>query len=175
MSLSPIEFERFCASQLQLEGWSVMCTAVSGDQGADIIAESGNTRIAIQCKQYSQPVGNAAVQEAVAARIFYDADQAMVVSNASFTRSAVDLATKAAVLLLHHTKLREWGRQQVRSGPKRSLSPDDLIAALNVSGYRVAIAPNGSCSIKTPDGPRYFSSKRALIQVAERLLATRSG
>src|SRR5260364_238896 len=56
---------------------------------------------------YSQPVGNAAVQEVIAGKVFEQADLAVVVSNATFTKSARQLATSAGVLLLHHEQLSE--------------------------------------------------------------------
>jgi restriction system protein len=59
----------------------------------------------VQCKLYAQPVGNKAVQEALAAQRYYATDHAAVVSNAAFTRSAVQLARSAGVLLLHVSDL----------------------------------------------------------------------
>jgi Holliday junction resolvase len=171
MNLTPIEYEQYCASQLQLEGWAIKSTAVTGDQGADIVAESGAMRLIIQCKQYSQPVGNAAVQEVIAARIYYEGDVAMVVSNAPFTRSATELAKKATVHLLHHTKLRQWAKQNVRSKPNVGLKANELAAVLNLHGFRVARAENGGYSINTPAGVRYANTDGAFIQMAEGLLS----
>lgn len=171
MDLSPIEYEQLCASLLKLEGWCVRFTAATGDQGADVIAESGRVRLVVQCKQYSQPVGNAAVQEVLAARIYYEADLAMVVSNAPFTRAAADLAKKAAIHLLHHTKLRDWAKQHARSAPQVGLKTSDLVIALNLQGMRVIKTGNGGYSIHTPDGVRFANTEGAFIQLAERLLA----
>ena len=78
---------------------------MTGDQGADLIADMGGCRVVIQCKFYSRPVGNKAVQEAHAAIGFHAGDCAAVVSNASFTRAAKQLADANGVLLLHHDQL----------------------------------------------------------------------
>ena len=59
----------------------------------------------VQCKLYSQPVGNKAVQEAFAAKNFQGCDVAVVVSNASYTQSARQIASTTGVLLLHHDEL----------------------------------------------------------------------
>jgi hypothetical protein len=65
----------------------------------------GHRRVAIQCKKYSKPVGNRAVQEAYSAKGIYGATHAAVVTNTKFTRSAVEAAERLGVLLLHHDDL----------------------------------------------------------------------
>jgi HJR/Mrr/RecB family endonuclease len=56
--------------------------------------------VAIQCKFQSTPVGNDAVQEAIAAKQFFDCHGAAVMSNQSFTPSARRLADKCGVRLM---------------------------------------------------------------------------
>ncbi len=80
-------------------------TAVTGDQGADVLAERNGVRLVLQCKLYNQPVGNKAVQEVYAARNFQGCDIAAVVSNAAFTPSARQIAATTGVHLLHHDQL----------------------------------------------------------------------
>lgn len=104
-ALSPLEFEHWCREQLALRGWAARTTTGSGDQGADVLAERDGTRLVIQCKLQSAPVGNKAVQEVIAARQFYRCDLAAVVTNQGFTRSAADLARSAGVALLHSSDL----------------------------------------------------------------------
>jgi restriction system protein len=99
------EFEHFLSGQLEASGWSVRHTGKSGDQGADLVAEKSGVSVAVQCKLHAQPVGNKAVQEALAAQRYYATDHAAVVSNAAFTKSAVQLARSADVLLLHPSDL----------------------------------------------------------------------
>src|SRR6185437_15242650 len=64
----------------------------TGDQGCDLILTKGGEKIVCQLKRYSGPVSNKAVQEAVAAASYYGCSRAMVVTNASFTKSARKLA-----------------------------------------------------------------------------------
>ena len=80
-------------------------TKASGDQGADIIAERSGLRVVIQCKFYTSPVGNEALQQVVASRLHEHAAKAVVVSNANYTRAARQLAATTDVLLLHHDEL----------------------------------------------------------------------
>ena len=104
-SLDPIAFEHHCAELLRNDGWNARVTQASGDQGIDVIATRGNVKAVFQCKKYAQPVGNGAVQEIVAGKQFEQADIAAVVSNATFTPSAKQLAGTTGVHLLHYSDL----------------------------------------------------------------------
>lgn len=94
-------FEYWVAEALERFGWSAQVTTGSGDQGIDVIAlRPDGYRLGIQCKLYSGSVGNKAVQEANAGRLFYGLDAAAVLTNAPYTPSARELAKRAQVLLL---------------------------------------------------------------------------
>ena len=86
-------------------GYFVKRTPKTGDQGVDLIAEKDGDRKAIQCKFYSKPVGNKAVQEVCAGRDFYNTDYAVVVTNSFYTKSAKELANKNKVILLNDNEL----------------------------------------------------------------------
>ncbi|HYF87915.1 restriction endonuclease [Azospirillum sp.] len=104
-SMSPQDYERFCADRFAEAGWTARLTKASGDQGADIVCEADGRRLVVQCKLYSSSVGNGAVQEVIAAREFEYADLAAVVSNAPFTPAAKELASATSVQLLHHDEI----------------------------------------------------------------------
>lgn len=96
-----LEYETYCMQLLQQTGWHVVKTPASGDQGVDLIATNqSGLSVCIQCKCYSKPVGNAAVQEVCAGKSYYSVAHAAVVSNSGFTKSAVDLAVATGVVLL---------------------------------------------------------------------------
>jgi restriction system protein len=103
--MDPLDYEKHCALQLQKAGWSTRLTAATGDQGADVIASRDGKILVLQCKLYSQPVGNDAVQQAYSARGFQVADIAAVVSNQPYTKAARELANVNGVHLLHHEEL----------------------------------------------------------------------
>jgi restriction system protein len=105
--MSPLEYERHCAGLMQRAGWVVNVTKATADQCVNIVAQAGLTRLVLQCKLYSKPVGNSAVQEVVAGKQFERAEFAIVASNAGFTSAARALATVSDVILLHHTELLE--------------------------------------------------------------------
>jgi restriction system protein len=101
-AMSPAMFEHWCGKTL---GWKARVTVASGDQGADVVVEKGGVLGVIQCKLYSKPVGNKAVQEAHSAKSHYGAGFAAVVSNAAYTPSARALASSTGVHLLHVSDL----------------------------------------------------------------------
>ena len=101
------EFEEFIALLFKKMGYSSQVTKQSGDQGIDVIAIKNNTRIGIQAKCYSNAVGNAAIQEAVAGKNFYNCDKTVVVTNNYFTTAAIDLAQANNVILWNRDLLKE--------------------------------------------------------------------
>ena len=94
------DFEKFLVELFQTAGYDVEGTKLSGDQGADLFVSRFGKKTVIQAKNYSGSVGNAAVQEAISAKSFYGCDDAMVVTNSYFTRSAIELANAASVRLI---------------------------------------------------------------------------
>ena len=98
-----LQFEHRCAELLRYRGFhKVTVTKGSGDQGIDILAQKNGLKYGIQCKYYSYPVGNKAIQEAYAGADFYDCDAAIVMTNSTFTRQARELAEKLDVELWEH-------------------------------------------------------------------------
>ncbi|NPD68008.1 hypothetical protein HN018_11600 [Lichenicola cladoniae] len=106
--MEPADYERHCAILLRAAGWKAQVTAASGDQGTDVLARRAGRSLVLQCKLYSSPVGNSAVQAISAARLHQRADLAAVVSNASFTPAARQLARTNGVYLIHHEELRAF-------------------------------------------------------------------
>jgi restriction system protein len=87
------DFEAFLGRLYTEMGFAVTFTRDGADQGADLIVTAPNgERVALQAKRYSQTVGNAAVQEAIAGRVFYHCSRCIVVTTATFSRAAAALA-----------------------------------------------------------------------------------
>ena len=97
--MSGSEFEHYIAKLFKSFGYKTEVTKTSGDQGIDVIAEKNGIKYAIQAKCYNSPVGNHAIMEAVAGAKYYDADQIIVITNNTFTKSAIELAQKNNVHL----------------------------------------------------------------------------
>ncbi|WP_151795700.1 restriction endonuclease [Acinetobacter soli] len=109
-SNDPYEYEMFISNKFMRLGWTACRTKSSGDQGADIIVDKANYRFVVQCKLYSSPVGNSAVQEITSAKEFYNAIGAVVVTNNTYTKSARQLAESQGVWLLHDSELERWNQ-----------------------------------------------------------------
>ena len=103
--MSGFEFEDFLAELFRTIGYDVQVTKRTGDQGADLFVEKFGKKTVIQAKNYSDNVGNAAVQQALAAKAFYSCDHAMVVTNSYFTSSAKSLAKAAGITLVDRKEL----------------------------------------------------------------------
>lgn len=99
-------FERWCADLLKLNGFeNVSVTPGSGDQGVDILAEKDEVKYAIQCKCYSNDLGNSPVQEIHTGRTVYKCQIGIVMTNQGFTDGAKKVAEATGVLL--------WGREKL--------------------------------------------------------------
>ena len=94
------DFELFCTDLLYKNGFSsVIRTPGSGDHGIDILAEKDGISYAIQCKCYSENIGNKAIQEAHTGKSIYKRDIAVVLSNRYFTDQAIEEARLLGVKL----------------------------------------------------------------------------
>ena len=114
--MHPLDYEAYCAMQLQKAGWDTRTTVATGDQGADVIAVQSRKMLVVQCKLYSSSVGNDAVQQVISAKLFQSAQIAAVVSNQPYTRSAKQLASSSHVYLLHHEELASFRPAELAVG-----------------------------------------------------------
>lgn len=92
-------FEKYLQILFESLGYKVERTKYIGDYGADLVTIKGRIKTVIQAKRYKGPVGVKAIQEAVAAKGFYDCQSAMVVTNSRYTNQAKTLADKNSVSL----------------------------------------------------------------------------
>ena len=96
------DFEYWCADYLLRNGFrEARVTKASGDYGADIVAvDRDGNRWVVQCKRYTRPVGNSAVQEVLGAKNHYGANKALVMTNSRITKQARELAWENAVAII---------------------------------------------------------------------------
>ena len=102
-----IKFENHCMNILKQHGWEVKETPNTGDQGVDLIASINDLRICIQCKNHEKAVGNKAVQEISAGKLFWKGTHAIIVSKSVFTKSAYQLAKSSKVNLINEYQLKD--------------------------------------------------------------------
>lgn len=102
------DFEKYAGKLLKSNGFKkVEVTQCSNDFGVDIIAFKDDIKYAIQCKKYSSPVGIKAIQEVIGSKAMNDCHVGVVLTNNTFTKSAVELANKNNILLWDRKKLLE--------------------------------------------------------------------
>ena len=102
-----IKFENHCMEILKQHGWEVKETPNTGDQGVDLIASINDLRICIQCKDHEKAIGNKAVQEISAGKLFWKGTHAILVSKSGFTKSAQQLAKSNKVRLINEFQLKD--------------------------------------------------------------------
>ena len=98
-------WEGYLEQVFLMHGYRVERTKVTGDQGVDLIVSHGRIRLAIQAKGYAGSVGNKAVQEVVAGRLYYRCTHSAVITNSSFTKSARELAGKTECILIDGSEI----------------------------------------------------------------------
>ena len=99
------QFEAYLKKLFEALNYTVIRTKLSGDQGADLVLSIDNEKTVVQVKKYNGDVSNKAIQEVVAAKNYYKADKALVVTNSFFTKGAIDLALANKVELWDGKKL----------------------------------------------------------------------
>jgi len=102
-----IKFENHCMKILKKHGWEVKETPNTGDQGVDLIASINDLRICIQCKDHEKAIGNKAVQEISAGKLFWKGTHAIIVSKSGFTKSAQQLAKSNKIKLINEHQLKD--------------------------------------------------------------------
>lgn len=173
------QYEHRCAAYLKSIGYTnVTVTPGSGDQGIDIIAHKAGEKYGIQCKYYEGSVGNKAVQEAFAGSKFYDCDQAMVITNSTFTRSAVELAQKLGVIL--KSGVDAIALQNAASAKQKAVSPADARRARLEQIEQMLLEQDRSLRAKYPEDPaqdaqidQYVQGRREMIRLLGRSMQDR--
>ncbi len=129
------KFEHYCGDLLQYNGFTdVTVTQDRGDKGVDIIAQKNGQKYAIQCKRSEKSIGNKAIQEIYTGKDYYDCNVAAVLTNNTFTNSALDMAEKTNVILWDRQILNEF-QQNANTIIDVQLKPNEpAISFMNAKG-----------------------------------------
>lgn len=104
-TMNGVQFEEYVLKLLQDKGYIVCKTKITGDFGADLIAEKNGIKISIQVKRYTGNVGLSAVQEVIASMKHYSTDQGWVITNSKYTLAAKKLASTNDIKLCHYSTI----------------------------------------------------------------------
>lgn len=139
-------FEHYLREVFSRLGYGVELTPYVGDYGADLIVSRAGVRCAVQAKRSGRPVGIKAVQEAAGARDYYRCQEAIVVTNTTFTAAARRLASATGVELWDRPVLVGRAlevRRQLGSGSGATTEPVTAASELaaSVSPAPLAVGP----------------------------------
>ncbi len=99
------QFEQLIQWFFEKQGYKVQKTKKSHDQGADLIIERNNEKIVVQIKKQKKTTGNKAVQEVHAAKGYYQANRAIVITSSRYSKPARQLANRLGVELWNWNQL----------------------------------------------------------------------
>ena len=124
------EFEQRLRAAFEFIGYTVYHVGGQGDFGADLVLDNLGPRIVVQAKRWSKAVGPGAVQEVVASQAHYGAHRAIVVTNSSFTKAALELARSNNVEMWDRSQLIDFLATQDLGPPRTggALLADELRA-----------------------------------------------
>lgn len=117
--MTGLQFEQRLLVHFQSLGWRVRTTKTTGDFGADLVGRRPDgTRVVIQAKRWQGSVGVGAVQEVHAARGYYRAPDALLITNSHLSVAARELAARTGVEVWDRARLvAELGRPEQASPP----------------------------------------------------------
>ena len=150
-------FEEYLEVLFGKLGYKVERTRYVGDYGADLITQKDGVKTVVQAKRYGKAVGIKAVQEAVAAKGMYRCTEAMVVTNSTFTRAAVELARANRVVLWDRDRLVEKllsirGEIRAMQQAPQSPVPQPLAPQLPQSDPLASASPTcATCGVQLSD------------------------
>lgn len=150
-------FEEYLEVLFGKLGYKVERTRYVGDYGADLITHKEGVKTVIQAKRYRKAVGIKAVQEAVAAKGMYGCTEAMVVTNSTYTRAAVELARANGVVLWDRNRLVETllsvrGETGTISPASQSLAPQPP-----APNPRASVASNcATCGVQVSEKVQWY-------------------
>lgn len=111
--LRGVEFEAYLKRVFESLGYQVEMTQASNDYGVDLIVSGNGIRYAIQAKGYDGAVSNSAVQEAHTGMSFYRCTQCVVITNSTFTRNAIELASRVGCRLVGEPEIDSLVRGEI--------------------------------------------------------------
>jgi restriction system protein len=121
-SLTPTEFEQWCAHRLRALGYTVRHVGGQGDHGVDLFAEKDGERIVVQCKRFTgrRTVGEPHLRDLYGAMHSEGAVRAIVITAGYFTDEALAWARGKPIEL--------WDANRIVVSPPEATSTSAVLA-----------------------------------------------
>lgn len=118
-SVSGYDFEEILLYLFRYFGYKTTLTKKSGDYGVDLFARNKSAKYCIQAKlYYNHSVGASAVQQIHTAKEYFGYDYAVVVTNAKYSKQAIDMANQLNIVLLAREDLSKMLRELKKHNKK---------------------------------------------------------
>lgn len=102
------EFKRFCVKVLEKNDFSdIVVLPASDDKRVTIVAQKDEVKYALLCKYTAKPVDGEAVKAIESGRKFYHCHVGVVLTNASFSEEAKELAQEQNIILWDKERLQQ--------------------------------------------------------------------
>jgi hypothetical protein len=112
--LRGVPFEKFVRAIFEELGYQVREAKTTGDKTVNLIAEKAGVAIAIAAKGCAESVENSAVQKAHAGMTQHKCQRCAIVTNSTFTPSAIDLAKRLGCTLVDKGQIQPLILGQIR-------------------------------------------------------------
>jgi restriction system protein len=158
-------FEQYLQILFGKLGYRVERTQFRGDYGGDLVLRKDGVRTVVQAKRSTKSVGVKAVQEAVAAKGYYDCAEAMVVTNSYYTEQATHLARKNRVTLWDRDmlikQLNATGAKDASREADSSPSPPGVVDGTPPSADLPSVETCQQCAKVLTPGERQYCERNA--------------
>ena len=102
--MNPKQFEELVCEHFRRKGFKAEVTSYSNDYGVDVFATKGKEKIAIQAKMYgggTRKINRQMIMELHGAKDYFDCSKAVIATDGSFLKDAVDVAEKLKIEILY--------------------------------------------------------------------------
>jgi restriction system protein len=138
--MDPVEFEEFTGWLYERRGYRASTTAISGDEGIDLVLRRWGKKIIVQCKRYAGNVGQPIVRDLYGAMIHSGAGEAHLVTTGTISQQAEDWAAGKPIVLVDGSDLVAWVNKSRRKGKKRKGVRTVLLTPTRVALILVLLA-----------------------------------
>lgn len=134
LSLNPTDFEDAVGDLFTDQGFQVIRTKSSGDQGVDLFLKKEGKKIVVQCKTYKKVIGPNVVRDLYGTMFANDANEAILVAPGGFSNGTKEFCRGKPIKLIDLDDLTQMTYKFERYKPHwidKAKSIDDLMTGID--------------------------------------------